>query len=146
MVAFKLSMKPNERVYVNGAVLRFDRKTSIEFLNNVHFLLESHVLQAEDANTPLKRLYFSIQLQLMTPHDTGESKGLYRELLNQLLTTFEHNYVLNELKNIDRLVSEARYHESMKVLRELYSIEERLLASDKKEQELGEPKLQFAIG
>ena len=75
VAAFKLSMKPNERVYVNGAVLRFDRKTSVEFLNNVHFLLESHVLQVEDANTPLKRLYFSIQLQLMTPHDTGESRG-----------------------------------------------------------------------
>ncbi len=34
----KLSLKANEKIYVNGAVLRFDRRTSVEFLNDVNFL------------------------------------------------------------------------------------------------------------
>ena len=41
----KISLKPNEKIYINGAVLRVDRKVSIELLNDVQFLLENHVLQ-----------------------------------------------------------------------------------------------------
>ena len=52
---FKISLRANERIYVNGAVIKVDRKTSLEFLNNVQFLLENHVLQAEDATTPLRQ-------------------------------------------------------------------------------------------
>ena len=43
----KISLKPNEKIYINGAVLKVDRKVSIELLNDVQFLLENHVLQAE---------------------------------------------------------------------------------------------------
>ena len=126
MATFKISLKPNERVYVNGAVLKFDRKTSMEFLNDVHFLLESQVLQASDADTPLKRLYFTIQIQLMSPADTQSASQMFTEQLNQLLNTFEDHAVLSELKNIDRLVSERRFHEAMKSLRSLYPAEQRI--------------------
>ena len=50
----KISLKPNEKIYINGAVVKVDRKVSIEFLNDVQFLLENHVLQAEQASTPLR--------------------------------------------------------------------------------------------
>jgi flagellar protein FlbT len=58
----KISLKPNEKIYINGAVVRVDRKVSIEFLNDVQFLLENHVLQPEDASTPLRQLYFIAQM------------------------------------------------------------------------------------
>ena len=41
----KITLKPNEKLYINGAVIRADRKVSLEFLNDVQFLLEAHVLQ-----------------------------------------------------------------------------------------------------
>jgi len=44
-----ISLRPGERIYVNGAVLKVDRKVSIEFLNDVTFLLEQHVLLPDDA-------------------------------------------------------------------------------------------------
>ena len=37
----KISLKPNEKIYLNGAVIRVDRKTTIELLNETQFLLES---------------------------------------------------------------------------------------------------------
>jgi len=43
-----LSLRSGGKVYVNGAVLRVDRKVNIELLNDVAFLLESHVLQAHE--------------------------------------------------------------------------------------------------
>ena len=131
MSTFKISLKPHERVYINGAVIKVDRKTSLEFLNDVQFLLESQVLQAADANTPLKRLYFTIQIQLMSPSDTVAANKMFREQLEQLLLTFEDATVRGELSKIEKLVSDGRFHEAMKTLRTLYPIEERLLGAFK---------------
>jgi len=124
---FKISLKPHERVYINGAVIKVDRKTSLEFLNDVQFLLESQVLQAADANTPLKRLYFTVQIQLMSPSDTVAAKRMFKEQLEQLLLTFEDSMVRNELAGVEKLVAESRFHEAMKTLKSLYPIEARLL-------------------
>ena len=52
----KISLKPNEKIYLNGAVIRVDRKVTLELLNDVQFLLESHVLQIDEASTPLRQL------------------------------------------------------------------------------------------
>jgi len=127
MATFKISMKPNERIYINGAVIRFDRKTSLEFLNDVQFLLESHVMQAAEADTPLKRLYFVIQAQLMSPNDRDATTDMFNEQLEQLLTTFEDPTVVHDLKNVDRMVKETRFHEAMKTLRLLFPIEKAIL-------------------
>ena len=42
----RITLKANEKIYINGAVIRADRKVSLELLNDVQFLLENHVLQA----------------------------------------------------------------------------------------------------
>ena len=127
MSTFKISLKPHERVYINGAVIKVDRKTSLEFLNDVQFLLESQVLQAVDADTPLKRLYFTVQIQLMSPSDTVAASRMFNDQLKQLLLTFEDSMVRSELANVKKLVSEQRFHEAMKTLKSLYPVEQRLL-------------------
>ena len=127
MSTFKISLKPHERVYINGAVIKVDRKTSLEFLNDVQFLLESQVLQAADADTPLKRLYFTVQIQLMSPSDTTASNRMFKEQLEQLMMTFDDSTVRAELVNVEKMVSEDRFHEAMKTLKSLYPIEQRLL-------------------
>ena len=66
----RISLKSGERIFVNGAVLRVDRKVAVEFLNDVTFLLENHVLQPEQATTPLRQLYFIAQMALINPEGT----------------------------------------------------------------------------
>ena len=127
MSTFKISLKPHERVYINGAVIKVDRKTSLEFLNDVQFLLESQVLQATEADTPLKRLYFTVQIQLMSPSDTTAARRMFKEQLEQLLLTFEESTVRDSLVAVERLVADGRFHEAMKSLKSLYPIEQRLL-------------------
>ena len=48
-----IGLRARERLYINGAVIRVDRKVSIELLNDVSFLLEAHVMQPEETTTPL---------------------------------------------------------------------------------------------
>ena len=70
-----ISLRGGERIYVNGAVLRVDRKVTLELINDVAFLMESQVMQVADATTPLRQLYFVVQLMLMSPQDVEEAKG-----------------------------------------------------------------------
>ena len=74
---FSISLKSGERIYINGAVVRADRKVSIEFLNDVTFLLEAHVMQPEQTTTPFRQLYFIVQTMLMDPTDTAAAKQLF---------------------------------------------------------------------
>jgi len=127
----KISLKPNEKIYVNGAVVKVDRKATIEFLNDVQFLLESHVLQLEQASTPLRQLYFIAQVMLMNPEGAGEARGLFRKSLLLLLASFKNEQVCATLKHIDRLVGEGHVYEALKAIRSLYPFEEQALAGPK---------------
>jgi len=124
----KITLKANEKIYVNGAVIRTDRKVSLEFLNDVNFLLEGHVLQPEDANTPLRQLYFIIQVILMNPGGASDAREMLRKSLPLLLASFSDEHVLSTLKHIDRLVSEGHVYDALKALRGLYPLEAEILS------------------
>jgi flagellar biosynthesis repressor protein FlbT len=123
----KISLKPGEKIYINGAVLKVDRKVSLELLNDVQFLLENHVLQAEDASTPLRQLYFVVQIMLMNPDGAGEALSMFRRSLPLLIAGFSDERVKSALKDIDRLVSEGHVYEALKAIRALYPIERGIL-------------------
>jgi len=129
----KISLKPNEKIYVNGAVIRVDRKVTLELLNDVQFLLESHVLQAEQASTPLKQLYFIVQVMLMNPQDAIPARDLFRKSLPLLLATFTNEHIRTTLKQVDRLVGEDKVYEALKAIRSLYGFEDQALASNDSE-------------
>jgi flagellar biosynthesis repressor protein FlbT len=115
----KVSLKANERIYVNGAVIRVDRKTSMEFLNDVSFLLENHIMQSKDADTPLKQLYYLVQILLIEPDSGAAVFSLYRSQMNTLLATLSNKEIAAELKNIDRLVHENCLFEAMRTIRRI---------------------------
>lgn len=124
----KISLKANEKIYINGAVVRVDRKTSIEFLNDVQFLLQSHVLQPENATTPLRQLYFIVQVMLMNPGEATEARAMFRRSLPLLLDSFTNAQVIADLKQVDRLVMEGQVYDALKIIRSLYPIEAAILS------------------
>ncbi|TKT77502.1 flagellar biosynthesis repressor FlbT [Aquamicrobium sp. LC103] len=123
----KITLKANEKIYVNGAVIKTDRKVSLEFLNDVQFLLEGHVLQAEDAVTPLKQLYFIVQIMLINPEGADSARAMFRSSLPMLLDCFSDDQILSSLKHIDRLVGEGHIYEALKAIRSLYKLEAEIL-------------------
>jgi flagellar protein FlbT len=123
----RISLKSGERIFINGAVLRVDRKVALEFLNDVTFLLENHVLQLEDATTPLRQLYFIAQMMLINPEGKDQSMAMFRKSVTMLLTCFQDEEVLAELKRIDAMVVSGRAFDALKAIRGLYTIEDRIL-------------------
>jgi flagellar protein FlbT len=125
----RISLKAGERIFINGAVLRVDRKVALEFLNDVTFLLENHVLQPEDATTPLRQLYFIAQMILINPEGKEQSTILFRKSIVMLLSCFKNEEVLAELKRIDGLVATGKAFDALKSIRGLYVVEDGILNS-----------------
>ncbi len=125
----RISLKSGEKIFINGAVLRVDRKVALEFLNDVTFLLENHVLQPEDTTTPLRQLYFIAQMMLINPEGKDQSMALFRKSIMMLLSCFRNEEILAELKRIDAMVSSGRPFDALKAIRTLYPAEERVLSN-----------------
>ena len=123
----KISLKPNEKIYINGAVIRVDRKVTIELMNDVQFLLESHVIQADQASTPLRQLYFIVQIMLINPVGAAEARDMFRRSLPMLIASFDNQDICNSLKQIDRMVGEDEIYEALKAIRALYPLERKAL-------------------
>lgn len=83
MKPFCINLKSGERIFINGAVLRVDRKVSIEFLNDVTFLLEAHVMQPEETTTPFRQLYFMIQTMVIDPSNGKHRQALIRRVMSR---------------------------------------------------------------
>ena len=124
----QISLKPGERIFINGAVLRVDRKVTLELLNDVTFLLESHVLQANEATTPLRQLYFVVQTMLMDPANAETAKLVFEKTHRLLLAAFENKEILEGLKSVGDLIAAEKIFDALKTIRGLYRVEETILA------------------
>ncbi len=125
----KITLKPGEKIYVNGAVIRTDRKVSLEFMNDVQFLLENHVMQPEAAVTPLRQLYFIVQIMLISPQEADDARSMFRKSLPRLIDSFSSDAIKADLKQIDQLVAEGQVYEAMKMLRGLFPREDAILGA-----------------
>ena len=123
----RISLRSGERIYVNGAVLRADRKVILDLENDVTFLLEGQVMQPDEATTALRQLYFIVQLMLMDPADTSEAAALYRLHHAALVAACENREMLEGLSAIDQLVAAPRCYDALKRIRTLFPVEEAIL-------------------
>lgn len=127
MSTMKLYLRANERIFINGAVLKVDRKVSLELLNDATFLMEAHVMQKEGATTPLKQLYFVVQTMLISPVDTEASMKLFKQMIASLLETVSDADLREGIKEVDVEVSNGKAFAALKTIRGLYPLEETLL-------------------
>lgn len=125
-----ISLKPGERIFLNGAVIRVDRKVTIELLNDVAFLLESHVLQVEDTTTPLRQLYFVVQTMLIEPRKLEAAQAVFNQQLAGLMTSFTNESMVVALAQVGEFVQTGRLFEALRVIRRLFMIEAAILDTD----------------
>jgi flagellar protein FlbT len=128
MASMRLSLRAGEKIYVNGAVLRVDRKTSIEIMNDATFLLGQHVLQAEEATTPLRQLYFIAQTMLMDPAGADGCRIVFDESHRLLREAVEDQEMLQGMETVGRLMDAGRTLDAMKTIRAMLPIEARILS------------------
>ncbi|MDR3407198.1 MAG: flagellar biosynthesis repressor FlbT [Methylovirgula sp.] len=127
----RISLRAGEKFYINGAVLRVDRKVSFELLNDATFLLEAHVMNVGDVTTPLRQLYFIVQIMLMNPADTPAATELFGKALENNRRIFVDPRILAGLATTEQLVLENRKFDALKTIRTLLPIEAEVLCEVK---------------
>jgi len=122
-----ITLRAGERLFINGAVIRIDRRATIELLNDVTFLLENHVMQAKDATTLTRQIYFAAQVMLMDPAATPTAKPLASSLIQTALGAYRAPELISGLRGVAESLARGRNFEAMKALRGLFPLEDREL-------------------
>jgi flagellar biosynthesis repressor protein FlbT len=119
----KITLRAGERIFINGGVLRVDRKVSVELMNDVIFLLEQHVMKPEDTTTPFKQLYFMIQMMLIDPALHMKARTMARESVANLLGSISDRTLKQGLFATAELLDNDRPFEALKKVRSLLPLE-----------------------
>lgn len=122
-----LKLRAGEKLYINGAVIKVERKATIELLNDAAFLLESHVLQPEEADTPLRQLYFVLQTQLMARDGATLAREMFASMLPATRDAFGVGAVADGLRAVENLVASQRIFEALKTIRGLFRLEAEMM-------------------
>lgn len=132
-----IHLKRNERLFVNGAVIRLDRRGTIELLNDAQFLLENHIMQPESATTPLRQLYFVVQTMIIDPKNAHLTIELFRAQSKQIEYLAQTQAYLQLVKSVADSVENENYFEALKILRKSFSMEDALIGLSTRHSQQG---------
>ena len=97
-------------------------------------VLSLNRLQAHEATTPLRQLYFVLQTILMNPSGAGPARAMAADMLVRLAASFEDAAVLNGLQAVRDQVDRGRLFEALRTLWSLYPVEAGILAGKSRNQ------------
>lgn len=127
-MALKLTLKPGEKFVINGAVVQnADRRITLVIQNKASILREKDIMMPEQANTPMRRIYFAIMMIYL---DDGAMKPFYEEFVKRMTEFMEAIStpdILAECVNITGYVHEKQYYKALLACRKLFSYEEERL-------------------
>lgn len=127
----RVTLRPGERMFLNGAVLKAEGRTSFEILNDVPYLVEHEILHAQQTTTPLRQLYYILQTMVMEPTGMEMTRGVYEDTMRVLPEAFTNGVVLAGLATVAEQVAQGSPFAAMKTLRALIPIEDQILGQNR---------------
>lgn len=132
----RIVLRAGERIFINGAVIKADRKVGLELLNDVVFLLEQHVMKPEETTTPLRQLYFMIQMMLMDPSLHLKAKQLANDSIAAQLIAYSDRQILDALLAVQKSLNEDKPLDALKRVRAILPLEDAMLAKERGQEPL----------
>lgn len=127
-MALKVSLKPGEQFVVNGAVIRNgDRRTTLVIQNKVSLLREKDIMQEEEANTPVRRIYFAVMLMYLDPDSRQKYYDEFVLRMTEFLNAIESPEAKAQCLSISRDVMGGNYYRALTTCRQLFEFEDERL-------------------
>ena len=124
----KINVKSGEKFIVNGAVMAAGEKgASLVLQNEATLLLGKDIMQEEDANSPAKRIYFTILLMYLDNDDSDRYRGTFLDLVESFLEVTTFKEVRLSLLNVVQDVNEKRFYRALKTCKALIKYEAEIL-------------------
>lgn len=126
----RLTLKPNERLILNGCVLRNGpRRLDIEIENRADVLRGAEMLDAQSAQTPVRRLAYQIQIALVSEeHRSAYSAQICADIkaLRIALPRFETVW-----PEIEGHVRDAEFYRAFRALAPIIAHEDALFGAQR---------------
>jgi len=127
-MALKLTLKPNERIIVNGCALRNSGRRHVMMVETQADVVRGHdLLDEADAATPVSKVYFLIQIALVNSDLREQIIPSIQKQLGVLATVFGLPHV-NNVFEAANYVSIEDYYKALRALRPVLRHEEKLLS------------------
>jgi flagellar protein FlbT len=126
-MALKVTLKPNERLIVGGAVVKNGgARSDLLIENNVPILREKDILSEKNADSPCKRIYFAIQLMYVDEKNLSEHHTLYWKLVGDVVKAAPSTTLL--IDQISEHILNNQYYQALKKTKKLIEYEQEVIS------------------
>ncbi len=124
-MALKVELKPFERIIIGQSVVtNSDMRTRLLIEGAAPILREKDILTAETANTPVKRLYLTVQMMYLED-DIPKYQDLYMGFVKDLLEAVPS--FRKSIETASKLIVSGSLYNSLKEIQKLIRREAELL-------------------
>ena len=126
----KLSLKPGERFVLNGAVVQNgDRRAVLVLQNKASVLREKDIMQAEEASTPARRIYFPVMMMYLDEANCDRYYDEFVRRLTEFMGVIANPSVLADCVNISKHCMEHEFYKALMLCRKLIEYEDERLGN-----------------
>jgi len=127
----KLSLKPQEKFVLNGAVVtNGDKRTSLVLQNKACVLREKDIMQPEQATTPARRIYFPIMMMYLDPGEDEKYYNAFALRMTEFMGAVRNQGILALCLEISRDVMAGQYYKALMQTKRLFDFEQERLNYD----------------
>ena len=126
----KLSLKPGEKFVLNGAVVQNgDRRGVLILQNKASVLREKDIMQAEEATTPGRRVYFPVMMMYLDEAAAGRYYDEFVHRLTEYMGAIRNPEVLTDCVGISKHCMGKEYYKALMLCRKLIEYEDQRLGN-----------------
>jgi flagellar protein FlbT len=130
-MALKINLKPHERLIIGGAVVQNGgSRCDLLVENNVPILRDKDIHREQDADTPCKRIYFTVQLMYVDEKNLVVHHNNYWKLVRDVVTAAPST--LGMIDQISENILSSRYYQALKLTQKLIEYEQEVMNNARK--------------
>ena len=121
----KLSLKPGEKFVLNGAVVQNgDRRGVLVLQNKASVLRKKDIMQAEEANSPARRVYFAVMMMYLDEPSAARDYEEFAHRMSEFMSVISNTDVLTDCVSISKYVMGREYYKALMTSRRLVEYED----------------------
>ncbi len=125
-MALKITLKPNEKLIIGGAVItNGQHKCELVVENKVPVLRQDNIISPEKANSPALRIYLTIQLMYVDRQNLAAHQKLYWQLVKEFLEAAPS--ALELLDRINEWIYKEDYYRALQLTQQLVEFEKEVI-------------------
>ncbi len=131
-----LTLKKNERLVVNGAVLSFEDGARVRFHNKVALMREGQIMHPDEADTPARRIYFALQSAYMASQEERETfQTMLRDRSGEFARATTQPAIRFKLDQMLALAQDKEFYQAMKIAQQVIEYEDFVLEAGQAAQD-----------